>query len=106
MPGSSGQPVRQRPEGRPSGGYDCGAATRPLGDPHRRTALHAAPATVDVVRIVLFDEQTRYAAERVHQALNRVGDTHGGDQHASTRLTGKIVAAALVLLPTEHPRSA
>ena len=33
------------------------------------TALHAAPTTVEVVRLVLFDEQTRYAAERVHQAL-------------------------------------
>ncbi|WP_433727112.1 hypothetical protein ACQP2Y_11520 [Actinoplanes sp. CA-051413] len=32
-------------------------------------ALHAAPPAVDVVRLVLFDEQTRYAAERVHEAL-------------------------------------
>src|SRR3954466_14478951 len=39
------------------------------------TALHAAPTTVQVVRLVLFDEQTRYAAEQVHQAFNTVGDT-------------------------------
>ena len=31
------------------------------------TALHTEPATVDLVRLVLFDEQTRAAAERVHQ---------------------------------------
>ena len=40
------------------------------------TALHAAPTTVELVRLVLFDEQTRYAAERVHRALNTVGDMH------------------------------
>ncbi|WP_328473358.1 O-acetyl-ADP-ribose deacetylase [Actinoplanes sp. NBC_00393] len=33
------------------------------------TALHAEPTTVEVVRLVLFDEQTRQAAERVHQAF-------------------------------------
>jgi O-acetyl-ADP-ribose deacetylase (regulator of RNase III) len=39
------------------------------------TTLHAAPTTVEVVRLVLFDEQTRYVAEQVRQALNTVGDT-------------------------------
>jgi len=29
---------------------------------------------VDVVRLVLFDEQKRYAAERVHQAFEWVDD--------------------------------
>ena len=32
------------------------------------TALHAQPATMEVVRLVLFDEQTYRAAERVYQA--------------------------------------
>ena len=32
------------------------------------TALHAEPTTVEVVRLVLFDEQTRQDAERVYQA--------------------------------------
>ena len=40
------------------------------------TALHAAPTTVELVRLVLFDEQTRYAAERVYRALSTVGDMH------------------------------
>ena len=31
------------------------------------TALHAKPTTVEVVRLVLFDEQTRRAAEHVYQ---------------------------------------
>lgn len=31
------------------------------------TALHAQPTTVEVVRLVLFDEQTRDAAERIYQ---------------------------------------
>ncbi|MET8312005.1 macro domain-containing protein [Micromonospora sp. NPDC005173] len=33
------------------------------------TALHAEPTTVEVVRLVFFDEQTRHTAERVHQAF-------------------------------------
>ena len=32
------------------------------------TALHAQPTTMEVVRLVLFDEQTYRAAERVYQA--------------------------------------
>ena len=32
------------------------------------TALRAEPTTVEVVRLVLFDEQTRQAAELVHQS--------------------------------------
>jgi len=32
-------------------------------------ALHAEPTAVELVRLVLFDEQTRQAAERVQQAL-------------------------------------
>ena len=32
--------------------------------------LHAEPTTVEVVRLVLFDEQTRHAAERVYQAVD------------------------------------
>jgi hypothetical protein len=32
--------------------------------------LHAEPTTVEDVRLVLFDEQTRHAAERVYQASN------------------------------------
>ena len=34
------------------------------------TALHAEPTTVDVIRLVLFDEQTRHTAERVYETLN------------------------------------
>jgi O-acetyl-ADP-ribose deacetylase (regulator of RNase III) len=32
------------------------------------TALHAEPTTMEVIRLVLFDEQTYHAAERVYQA--------------------------------------
>jgi O-acetyl-ADP-ribose deacetylase (regulator of RNase III) len=32
--------------------------------------LHAEPTTVEVVRLVLFDEPTRHAAERVYQAFD------------------------------------
>ena len=32
-------------------------------------ALHAEPTAVELIRLVLFDEQTRQAAERVQQAL-------------------------------------
>ncbi|MEU4427077.1 O-acetyl-ADP-ribose deacetylase [Actinoplanes sp. NPDC024001] len=35
------------------------------------TALHAAPTSVELVRLVLFDEPTRRAAERVRQAFDR-----------------------------------
>ncbi len=35
------------------------------------TALHAEPTTVEVVRLVLFDEETRQVAERVRQAIGR-----------------------------------
>ncbi|MEH1016944.1 O-acetyl-ADP-ribose deacetylase [Micromonospora sp. CPCC 206060] len=34
------------------------------------TALHAEPTTVDVIRLVYFDEQTRQAAEHVYQTFN------------------------------------
>jgi O-acetyl-ADP-ribose deacetylase (regulator of RNase III) len=34
------------------------------------TALNAEPTTVDVARLVLFDEQTHRTAERVYQASN------------------------------------
>ncbi|MEU4565007.1 O-acetyl-ADP-ribose deacetylase [Actinoplanes sp. NPDC023936] len=33
------------------------------------SALHAEPTTVEVIRLVLFDEQTRHAAERIYQAF-------------------------------------
>ena len=33
-------------------------------------ALHAEPTTVEVIRLVLFDEKTRDIAERVYQASN------------------------------------
>jgi O-acetyl-ADP-ribose deacetylase len=33
------------------------------------TALHAEPTTVEVIRLVLFDDQTRHAAERIYQAF-------------------------------------
>ncbi|RSM58390.1 O-acetyl-ADP-ribose deacetylase [Actinoplanes sp. ATCC 53533] len=33
------------------------------------TALRSEPTTVEVVRLVLFDEQTRIAAERVHSGI-------------------------------------
>jgi O-acetyl-ADP-ribose deacetylase (regulator of RNase III) len=32
-------------------------------------ALHAEPTTVGVVRLVLFDEETRETAERIYQAF-------------------------------------
>jgi hypothetical protein len=35
----TGQQVRQRPESRTGGGNHCGPATRPMGDPHRRTGV-------------------------------------------------------------------
>jgi hypothetical protein len=34
------------------------------------TAPHAEPTTAEVVHLVLFDEQTRHAAERVYQISN------------------------------------
>lgn len=34
------------------------------------TALHAEPTTVDVIRLVYFDEQTRHAAEHVYRTFN------------------------------------
>jgi O-acetyl-ADP-ribose deacetylase (regulator of RNase III) len=42
------------------------------------TALHAEATTVEVVRLVLFDEQTRRAAERVHAGYSSVppGSVH------------------------------
>jgi O-acetyl-ADP-ribose deacetylase len=40
--------------------------------------LHAEPTTVEVVRLVLFDEPTREAAERVHQASSRSRAAHDG----------------------------
>ncbi|MBO4209197.1 O-acetyl-ADP-ribose deacetylase [Micromonospora echinofusca] len=34
------------------------------------TALHAEPTTMDVIRLVYFDEQTRHTAEHVYQTFN------------------------------------
>ena len=36
------------------------------------TALYAEPTRVDVIRLVLFDEQTRHTAEHVYQTLNHI----------------------------------
>jgi O-acetyl-ADP-ribose deacetylase (regulator of RNase III) len=33
------------------------------------TALQAAPTSVEVIRLILFDDQTRKTAERIHKAL-------------------------------------
>ncbi|MEH1016953.1 transposase [Micromonospora sp. CPCC 206060] len=33
-------------------------------------ALHAEPTTMDMIRLVLFDEETRHAAEHVYQTFN------------------------------------